>query len=94
MKNSNLMMFTILIKDQEFIDQILIIAFVQGEDNNLMVTFLMAIEFLVLGVIRMQEEGPQGCMQINLTLKKQERIQLTVEEILPGVESATQLLGS
>ena len=64
------MMFTILIKDQVFIDQILIKAFVQGEDNNLMVTFLVAIEFLVLGVIRMQEEGHLGCMQINLILEK------------------------
>ena len=64
------MMFTILINDQVFIDQILIIAFVQGEDNNLMVTFLVAIEFLVVGVVRMQEEGHLGCMQINLILEK------------------------
>ena len=61
---------SILIKDQVFMDQILITTFVQGEGNNLMVTFLVAIEFLVLGVIRMQEEGPLGCMQINLTLEK------------------------
>ena len=70
MKNNSLVMFTILIKDQVFIDQILITAFVQGESNNLVVTFLVAIEFLVLGVIRMQEEGLLGCMQVNLTLEK------------------------
>ena len=70
MKNSNLVMLNILIKDQVFIDQILITAFVQGKGNNLMVTFLVAIELLVLGVIRMQEEGPLVCMQVNLTLKK------------------------
>ena len=64
------MIFTILINDQVFIDQILIIAFVQSEDNNLMVTFLLTIEFLVVGVVRMQEEGHLGCMQINLILEK------------------------